>query len=203
MEPILREIERLANERPDTARPLVVGIDGKGGAGKSTLARSIAEVLPDSATIQMDDFYLPSAERPNDSTTIGGKFDLTRLIHQVLEPACAGQAPKYQRYDWDNDRLGENWVEVGDVPVVLVEGVYSTCSRLRPFMSLCIWVETPRGARLSRGIDRDGEDMRSMWTEVWMPAEDSYVSIERPDASAHIVVSGDSGEYRSSTLRQR
>ena len=38
-----------------------------------------------------------------------------------------------------------------------------------------IWVDCPCEVRLRRGVERDGERMRAVWVEEWMPAEDLYV----------------------------
>ena len=63
-------------------------------------------------------------------------------------------------------------------------------TELRHYASVSIWVETPRGVRLARGIERDGEAARSRWTDEWMPAEEAYVAAMRPGAAAMLVVDG-------------
>jgi hypothetical protein len=86
-------------------RPLFIGIDGRGGAGKSTLARRIADSVPRSVIVAIDDFTRP--EQPG--------WDRDRLDRQVLAPLRAGQPGRYQRWDWDRDE-GAEW---HDVPVDL------------------------------------------------------------------------------------
>ena len=42
---------------------ILVGIDGLGGAGKSMVANSIKESVPDTTVVGMDDFYVPELLR--------------------------------------------------------------------------------------------------------------------------------------------
>lgn len=180
----LREIVRGPGHR-------LVAVDGCGGSGKSTLARRLADA-GGLAVVEMDDFYLPTARRVAVPELPGANFDLTRLTEQVLVPAGDGRGARYQRYDWDEDALGE-WVTVPPDVVVVVEGVYSTSAGLRDRYTLRVWVETPYDVRLARGVARDGEDMRATWVEEWMPAEARYVAAEDPATHAHVVVDGSGG----------
>ena len=70
--------------------PQVVGIDGAGGTGKSTLAAAVAERLKtDVAIVPMDDFIVRD-RMLNDSCEHG--WDRERLIRQVLDPLRRGNA---------------------------------------------------------------------------------------------------------------
>jgi hypothetical protein len=77
--------------------------------------------------------------------------------------------------------------------------VTSAC--LRPYFHCRIWVECAYNLRLRRGIERDGEAMRSQWVHIWMPAEDRYVEDERPDTHAHLVVDGAGAGTRKVMVR--
>ena len=48
---------------PRRRRTLLVGIDGRGGSGKSSLARRLEACASDVTVVEFDDFYLPSRER--------------------------------------------------------------------------------------------------------------------------------------------
>ena len=106
-----------------------------------------------------------------------------------MAPLSRGQDGRYQRYDWNNDCLGD-WVAVPAKGTVVVESVYLLRDQLRHYASVSIWVETPRNVRLARGLERDGEAARKRWVNEWMPAEDAYVSAMRPDVAAMLVVDG-------------
>ncbi|EOP10632.1 hypothetical protein ICS_02884 [Bacillus cereus BAG2O-3] len=55
----------------------IIGIDGCGGAGKSTIADKIKSKFSTVTVVHMDDFYLPSAQIVNEHPTnksIGADF---------------------------------------------------------------------------------------------------------------------------------
>ncbi|MCX5380479.1 uridine kinase [Streptomyces sp. NBC_00091] len=177
---LAKSIEAGAAERD---RPALVGIDGPGGTGKSTLAALLAACLPGAVVVHIDDFYLPSADRPARSGAIAAGFDLARLDDQVLRPAVAGRRVRYQRYDWDADRLGD-WIELPPRTPLIVEGVHALHADLRPAYTHTIHCQAPRDVRLHRGLARDGEEARTTWEDEWMPAEDAYLAAHRPHLHA-------------------
>ena len=165
---------------------VVVGIDGLGGAGKSTLARRLGA----DAVVEFDDFYRPSATRlPPGDPDIGGNFEWRRLRDQVLLPLSRHEEARYQRYDWGADAMAE-WRTVVPRGLVVIEGNYSTRAELRELYDLRIWVETPREVRLARGLERGGTDTRERWLEEWMPEEERYLAAQEPWRFADLIVDG-------------
>jgi uridine kinase len=188
-------LEEVASRILGLGRPrtVLVGIDGRGGSGKSTFARELAAVLPNATVVQFDDFYRPADERKgraaSDGEEVGGSFDWRRVRDQVLQPLVDGAGARYQRYDWESDELAE-WHLISPVGIVIVEGNYSTRGELRDYYDLTIWVDTPQEVRLRRGVERDGEHARARWLEDWIPEEDRYVGAHQPADRADIVISG-------------
>jgi uridine kinase len=179
--------------RQAVGRPrILVGIDGPGASGKSTLAGLLAEQLSGAAVVHVDDFHLPSAMGGTRAGEVGALFDLPRLACQVVVPAAGGSALRYQRYDWDRDVLAE-WTEVPADAAVIVEGVYCLERRLRDACTYTVFCRCDPVVRLRRGLDRDGERARSMWVDEWMPAEDEYLVREHPDEFANLVVDSSAG----------
>jgi uridine kinase len=155
----------------------VVAIDGPGGAGKSTLAARVADGL-DAQIICTDDFA--NWEEPLEWWP--------RLIEQVLDPLGRNQPGRYQRFDWDTRQLAE-WREVPVAAFLVLEGVSASRAAFAPYLSLRVWVSTPRRERLRRGLERDGLGALSLWQE-WMAQEDDYIAAEHPDEHADLSVSG-------------
>ncbi len=158
-------------------RPFTVAVDGPGGSGKSTLAGELAAAFPGRAiVVHGDDFYadLDAEYRASLDAGAGYReyFDWRRLRDQVLAPARAGAAIEYQRYDWDNARIGD-WVTVPDTDLLVVEGVYSSRPELRDLSDLVLWVTTSEDVRRRRQIDRQEND--GIWISRWMAAEDYYL----------------------------
>lgn len=176
---------------------ILVGIDGPGGTGKSTLAALLAAAIADTAVVHVDDFYLPSALQGSRDGQVGLAFDLPRLADQVIKPAALGHAVRYQRYDWPTDALAE-WIDIPGGAPVIVEGVFCLHAHLRDAYTYTIFCRATPQVRLRRGLERDGERARQRWLEEWMPAEDTYVAQERPDAAADLVIdtsAGTPGEF--------
>jgi uridine kinase len=160
----------------------VVGIDGPGGAGKSTLAARTARLLNDAPVVHTDDFA--TWENPLNWWP--------RLIDQVLVPLSRGLPARYQRYDWDAQQLAE-WHEIANGNYLIIEGVTSTRSEFRPYLTVKVWISTSREECLRRGLERDGQAAADAWRE-WQAAEDEYVSRDHPEQNADLVVSGEHGQ---------
>jgi len=156
----------------------LVAVDGCGGAGKSTFAGRLARALDDAPIVATDHFA--SWDNPIDWWP--------RLLGEVIEPLRRGQSARYRWYDWERRQLG-GWREVSPVAVVIIEGVSASRTEWADHLAFAAWVETPRGVRLERGLERDGIDAAETW-DAWMQAEDAYVARDTPRQHAHLVVDG-------------
>ncbi len=156
----------------------VIAIDGCGGAGKTTLAATLATFLSDCPVVHTDDFA--SATVPLDW--------YSRLLEQVLVPLSNGQHARYQRYDWATSEPAE-WCDVPTHRFLIVEGVSASRHEFRPYLAFSLFVETDRKTRLARGLLRDGKDAEQLWLG-WMREEDEYIARDNPIAYADVIVSG-------------
>lgn len=164
---------------PDGMATKIIAIDGPGGAGKSVLARRLAEELGGAQVLHTDDFA--SWDNPLNWWP--------RLIEEALEPLSRNQPARFQRTDWEN-KGREQRREVKPAEFVILEGVSASREAFQPFLTYSIWVETHRDLRLTRGLERDGQEARAQW-EQWMAEEDEYVRREKPQIRADAVVRGD------------
>lgn len=181
---VLENIKRLS------ASKFIIAIDGPGGSGKSTLAEELLSYLPGAFTVHMDDFYKPKylREEPLSKTEIGGYFDWERIEKQIIIPFAENRDIKYQKYNWQFDSLND-WVLIPKSSNVIVEGIYSSRKELSHYYNLKIWIECPPDVRLSRGIERDGIEMKEYWQKVWMKQENDYFEKQEPFKSANIIIS--------------
>lgn len=169
--------EAIKAVQPQDRLTKIVAIDGYGGSGKSELANRLVRGLRKAAVVRTDDFAQP--------TVLGWEWD--RMRAQVLQPLVSDRPARYQRYDWDIDKLAE-WHDIPVGGTLIVEGVSSMRDELGRYWDFAIWLECPYDIRLRRGVERDGEARRSQWTAVWMPEEDEYFHAQRPDQKADLVI---------------
>ena len=186
---------------PSRARTRLVAIDGRGGAGKSTLARGLAARIADTRVIEVDDFWLGRLARPRRERVIaepGSDYDWTRLRDQVLTPLARDAVGWYQRYDWRSDALAE-WQEVAVGGTVIVEGVFSIRIELASFYDFRVWVHADEAVCLQR--ERDGGEHDALWREEWMPAYRMYIEQSQPMARADAVIEGENGTLKMEDRR--
>lgn len=176
---------------PTKGQMTLVCVDGPGGAGKSTLARTLVDARsPDTTLVQGDDFYGPEERDWRSWTPREGHeryFDHRRLERELLQPLKRGDTASFQRYDWPRNSL-DDWIEVQPCGIVLVEGVYLLREWLRPYWDFAVYVDTPREVRLSR-LHARGENDEG-WIARWAAAEDYYEAVEDPAGAADLVVCG-------------
>jgi uridine kinase len=160
----------------------IVAIDGLAGAGKSRLARRLAEHLGDAPIVPMDDFLAW-----DDITTF-----VPRLEAQVVAPLLRGESIRYQQRDWTHDWAGRSlgpWRQIPFSPIVIFEGVSSARREISTKLSYAIWVETPSALCVQRGIERDGEGARALW-EGFTPGLQRFFAEDGTRERADLVVDG-------------
>jgi uridine kinase len=166
-------LDLIAVARSRATGPVLVGIGGRGGAGKTTLAGMILGAQ----IVSTDEFW------------DGEAFDIARLLTEVVEPLSAGEPATFAPYDWEAHKA-RGLRTVAAKGVIVIEGVCALQRTLRDAYAVRVWVEAPYEVRLERGLARDGEAARATWVGVWMPEEDRYVATDDPVPSAHVVIDG-------------
>jgi len=181
----VRSLSSLASEilaAPRLRAVRLVAVDGRAGAGKSTVARALAAACGGMPVIRVDDFLY--------WRDIEGWWP--RLEREALRPLLAGSPARFRVRDWANDPLGRGlngWAEVATAHVIIVEGVTSSRQAIAADLTMSLWVETPPSERLRRGIAREGEHRRSLWLE-WMALEDDFFGRDGAPARADYILCG-------------
>ncbi|HUI87818.1 MAG TPA: uridine kinase [Anaerolineales bacterium] len=146
----------------DTLRPLVIGLAGGSGSGKTTVAQQIlnrvgAERI---AFIQHDSYYkdssgLPSAEHANINFDHPDALDTNLLIQHILS-LREGKAIEVPVYDFSTDRRTGQSFKVEPRRVILVEGILIFVeAELRKLFDIKIFVDTDSDVRFIRRLERD------------------------------------------------
>lgn len=171
---------------PPVGRPLVVAVDGRGAAGKSTLADWLHAAVPASAVVHTDDLAWCEPF-----------FGWGHLLRQVLEPLHRGDAVHLRPPAWEaHGRAGSVDVPAG-LELVVVEGVGASPRDLAGLVDVTVWVQSDAAEAERRGIARDlaqgvnGDHAQTVafWHE-WMGHELPFVARQRPWERAALVVAG-------------
>jgi uridine kinase len=167
----------------DTAhRPLVIGVVGGSGSGKTTVARAIYDSLGgDAVFIDQDAYYcdlghLDLEERKRVNFDHPDAFDTELLVAQ-LGALAAGEAVEKPTYDYVAHTRAERTVRVEPRDVILVEGILLFAdARLRALFDIKVFVDVESDVRFIRRLVRDtAERGRSLDTVV-----QQYLTTVRP-----------------------
>lgn len=142
--------------------PLVVGIAGGSGSGKTTVAHQILQrVGPDRiAFLQHDSYYkdlrgLPPAQRNEFNFDHPNSLE-TELLIEHINTLRKGQAVEVPVYDFSTDSRTARTFTVQPRSVILVEGILIfTEPALRQVFDIKIFVDTDSDLRFIRRLERD------------------------------------------------
>ena len=171
---------------PATHRPFIVGIDGRSGAGKTTLTDQVAAVLRrshDVVVFRLEDLY------PGWNGLAEG---MAMYRSQVLEPLRRGEDAHWTAWDWLTNEPGTPRL-TRTAEIVLVEGVGACHREARALLDTSVWVELPTPQRRQRALVRDGGSYDAHWDQ-WAAQEDEYLSADPVWESADIIHPAPSSE---------
>lgn len=169
--------------------PRIVAIDGRSGGGKSTLAQRLADAVPGSAVIHVDDVAW--------NTPMFEWDDL--LAKGVLEPLRRGEAVAYRPPAWDLHRRPGAIAAPSGRTLVIVEGVGAGRRELAGLIDRLIWVQSDYAEAERRGLARDiasgvnGDEQETVaFWHAWVAAENPFLEADRPWDRADVIAAGTS-----------
>jgi uridine kinase len=163
--------------------PLVIGIAGGSGSGKTTVAQTILQrVGPDRISfLQHDAYYkdlsgLPPTQRAEINFDHPNSLE-TELLTQHILQLINGQPVEVPIYDFSRHSRTKRTFTVQPRGVILVEGILIfTEANLRDLFNVKIFVDTDSDLRFIRRLERDiSERGRTMETVI-----KQYMSTVRP-----------------------
>lgn len=171
---------------PKNGKFYIVAIDGRGGAGKTTLTEYVEKLLPNFSVLNGDAYF-----EPDDNTIAFGSFNEERFEKEVLSQLRVGKSEfTYRPYRWgDKEPMSNKKLRITEGIIIERSGSFAFDLEY----DFKIWVETPAKLALQRGQERDEMPLEQgyrSWKEVWQPQEDAHFNKVKPLETADIVIDG-------------
>lgn len=199
MENIIRNIQqRQAN------KTFITGIDGLGGAGKTTYAQKLEDALKLAGMkvvlLHMDDFIHKRSVRYNKNKAewdcyynIQWRYDY--VLENIFIPIHKGKEIHHmiEFYDKTQDVYHQRRLDIDADTILMIEGVFIQRPLLRNYFDYVIYLDVPKEKRLSRVLNRDtylgNRDMiLKKYINRYFPAEDKYVTEYNPIEKTDYIV---------------
>ncbi len=143
-------------------RPIVIGVSGGSGSGKSSVSKRLVETFSDLSVLllQQDYYYKDQShisfeERLNTNYDHPLAFD-NDLFYQHLLQLLDGKAIDKPVYDYKLHTRSQEVIHEEPRDVIIVEGILILEERrLRELMDIKVYVDTDDDVRLARRIVRD------------------------------------------------
>ena len=201
LQELVATVQRLQQR---TTAPIVIAIDGRSGAGKSTVTAALSEALG-ATSVPCDDFFAAhisagewDARAP--ARRAADALDWRRLREEAIEPLRAGRPARWLPFDFAagpraNGTYGYQTVPATREPrpVVLLDGAYSARPELVDVVDFAVLVEAPVAVRRARLAAREDSQFLAAWHACWDPAEEYYFTVVRPPATFDLVVTRERG----------
>ncbi|HPF69103.1 MAG TPA: uridine kinase [Candidatus Krumholzibacteria bacterium] len=163
--------------------PVIIGVAGGSGSGKTTVAVRVKEVVPGRTVeiIHHDSYYhdnshLGFEERARINYDHPQAFD-TDLLVQHLAALRRGEAIDVPRYDYATHSRRPETVRLEPADIVFVEGILVLEAKaLRQLMDIRLYVDVDSDERVLRRLVRDTRERgRTVESVV-----DQYLNVVRP-----------------------
>lgn len=166
---MLNEIVQLIEKKIRLKGSCVIAIDGRCGAGKTTIAKLLTQYF-DCNVFHADDFYIPMEKRKEGRI---GNIDCERLLNEVLKPLEERRGFSYRPFCCMEGVFLED-IKVETKSVAIIEGSYSCLSSLFGFYDLHIFVDADKAVQQQRLLQREGEEKLKAFNDKWIPMEERY-----------------------------
>ena len=174
--------EALRDLFSESAKPLILAIDGPAGSGKSTLAGEIARAFAGTYEIEvihLDELYNGWDEALSE--------ELFQRIAQLITAQRAGKATDLAIYDWSAGSFSGS-KEIKPVQLLIIEGVGSSNLLLHANLTISIWLDIDKSTGLARVLERDGEEIRDEMVK-WQKMESEYFASDLTRERADFILS--------------
>lgn len=163
--------------------PILIGIAGGTGSGKSTVTKEIFKEIPEESItiIEQDSYYkdqsdLSFEDRVKTNYDHPDAFD-NDLLKDHLTALLNGKAIEKPIYDFENHNRKKETVKVEPKDIIILEGILILFEKeIRDLLDIKIFVDTDSDVRVIRRILRDIKDRGRTLDSVIL----QYMSTVRP-----------------------
>ncbi len=182
-----RILDLIKQRQSKKNRPLIIGIDGRCGSGKTTLSLKLKNIL-NCEVVHLDHFFLQKHQRTNIRLNeIGGNFDYERFILEVKNPILNKKEIRYQIFNCSTMCL-ESLINIDINKIIIVEGTYSFHPLINEIYDLKIFLNIDKEEQINRLRNRDGEFFLTKFVNEWIPKEEAYFSKFNIEEDADIIM---------------
>ncbi len=142
--------------------PIVIGISGGTGSGKTTVAKEVRKHFPEESVVVLhhDSYYLDRSHlSPSQRERINydhpDSFDNALMISHLLT-LKGGEPIEKPTYDYETHTRNDETITVRPASIILLEGILVLADdALRDLMDIKLYVDTDADERFIRRLKRD------------------------------------------------
>ncbi len=170
--------------------PMLIGIAGGTGSGKTTLAEKIYEAFPEAVLISQDAYYrdqshLSLEQRSKLNFDHPDSLDFSLLRDHLID-LKNGKAIAQPVYSFQTHSRGLEVTQIEPADIILVEGILLFAApEVRDLFDLKIFVDTDDDVRVLRRADRDMKERGRDFEGV----KEQYLATVKPMHSAFVAPS--------------
>lgn len=177
------------NHKIINQRSFLIGIDGRPGSGKTTLAMELEKKF-NAQTMYLDEFFIPQRLWPQDQTP---RFPFFYFRYKEfldgIKALAAGKLFSYYAYDFQSDDLSKERTAIKPEGIIIVEGVSALNAEIINLYDIKIWVATDVQSENAALIQRESGKNLELWQKIYLPSVDIYIQSE-PWKRADIIYAG-------------
>ncbi|MCK6551592.1 uridine kinase [Myxococcota bacterium] len=188
------------------SQPLVLGIAGGTGSGKTTIALALCEALGASVVrVDHDSYYkdqshLPLSEREQINYDHPDSLDNDLLRDHILA-LRRWEAIDKPLYEFRDHTRRKDSIRLEPAPVIIVEGILTLgIPTLRELMDIKIFVDTDADIRLMRRMRRDienrGRSFSSIRHQYYATVRPMHIAFVEPSKRFADVIIPEGGENK-------